>query len=591
MAVIGHEAMIEWQKDDRPFAGIVWGYLALILGTNPLGWHVFALLTRWLSAIALWFLLREIWPRHLQAVASITLLFLLYPGIQQEPRAFIFGLFWLQFALIYMSYYVMIKTVSRSKYQFLLIVLGLTTVSPTWLMNEYFIGLEVLRPLVLWQIVSSQYGSTIAKRSYIVFKHWIPYLSVLCIYLAWRLFFFETTREEVNPLYYATKFALNPIPEILYRLEFVIPDIVQSTLLSWTNILSSDLLHIFSLSSWLSWMVGLTVAIASYFLLLDKSLGNFSIYRPSSNSDQRFHNELIVAGLVAILVGMVPIWLHGVFIGSTGLETRYGLPAMTGACCLLYGLLSKVVGNRKQITIVLSLLLFFAAGSHIKVANDYRHEWLNQKQLYWQLAWRIPSLAPGTVIWIHQEGWQTKRWQSPFDNIHYAAPINLIYRQDDSPERLNYWASLLEDNDDQFFTQIRDDYSYRWQDRNLEFSRLPKHNIVVTFFPPGCLKVLDKNSDQIPYSSKYIQDLAYFSNTDLISQSPSSPAPPFLSIFGPEPKHDWCYYYQKIDLARQFQDWEKLDELRERVSAKGFVPKDVTEWSIYKDSDETINVP
>jgi len=109
---IGQNALVEWQKADRPFAGIVWGYFSLILGSKPLAWHLFALLTKWFCATTFWLMLRAIWPRNVQATAAIALLFLLYPGILQESRAFIFNFIWLQLALIFLSFSIMIILIS-----------------------------------------------------------------------------------------------------------------------------------------------------------------------------------------------------------------------------------------------------------------------------------------------------------------------------------------------------------------------------------------------------------------------------------------------------------------------------------------------
>ena len=30
------------------------------------------------------------------------------------------------------------------------------------------------------------------------------------------------------------------------------------------------------------------------------------------------------------------------------------------------------------------------------------------------------------------------------------------------------------------------------------------------------------------------------------------------AIYGPEPEHDFCYYFEKADLARQFKDWDSV---------------------------------
>ncbi len=32
-------------------------------------------------------------------------------------------------------------------------------------------------------------------------------------------------------------------------------------------------------------------------------------------------------------------------------------------------------------------------------------------------------------------------------------------------------------------------------------------------------------------------------------------------VFGGEPPHDWCYYYERADLARQFGQWDQAVEL------------------------------
>ena len=49
-------------------------------------------------------------------------------------------------------------------------------------------------------------------------------------------------------------------------------------------------------------------------------------------------------------------------------------------------------------------------------------------------------------------------------------------------------------------------------------------------------------------------------------------------IFGPEPAHDWCYYYQKIDLARQKLDWQAAADLADDALSLGLEPADASEW-------------
>jgi hypothetical protein len=60
-------------------------------------------------------------------------------------------------------------------------------------------------------------------------------------------------------------------------------------------------------------------------------------------------------------------------------------------------------------------------------------------------------------------------------------------------------------------------------------------------------------------------------NTAQIIPDPSAPLPD-PEIFGPEPEHDWCYYFQKADLARQTGDWERVISLFKEARQKDFKP-------------------
>ena len=53
---------------------------------------------------------------------------------------------------------------------------------------------------------------------------------------------------------------------------------------------------------------------------------------------------------------------------------------------------------------------------------------------------------------------------------------------------------------------------------------------------------------------------------------------PVPNVFSPEPDHGWCYYFEKAELARQVEDWEKVVELGDEARRVGFAPADGTEW-------------
>jgi hypothetical protein len=53
---------------------------------------------------------------------------------------------------------------------------------------------------------------------------------------------------------------------------------------------------------------------------------------------------------------------------------------------------------------------------------------------------------------------------------------------------------------------------------------------------------------------------------------------PSTVIFGSEPAHGWCYYYQSAELAKQSGDWETVVRLGDEVLAANLTPVDRSEW-------------
>jgi hypothetical protein len=73
------------------------------------------------------------------------------------------------------------------------------------------------------------------------------------------------------------------------------------------------------------------------------------------------------------------------------------------------------------------------------------------------------------------------------------------------------------------------------------------------------------------------EKLIPFSDLSRIIPDPA-PVPPDTDIFGPEPEHTWCYYFQKADLARQTQDWNEVLDLYQQAKQSGFFPENGAEY-------------
>jgi hypothetical protein len=569
----GLPAMVDYQSFDRPIWGWISGIEHQVIGDRPVGWHIYAALTRYVSAIALWFLCRQIWPKRQIEGAAVALLFLVYPGILQESRGFTYGTIWLQLALFIFSLVLMVKSVRTKQYKITLMMMAVLIAGASWSINEYFMGLELLRPFILWVVISEQTDKPL-RRVQSVINYLVLFIITIFGYIVFRLNVFNTTRSEVDPKFFLSEIYLDPVQQFSQRLEHVIPDLVETSLLVWTRVLSEENLRFTSGSTWLAWGIG-TLVIMSVFLLLtnlqsdldDRGLKNRQTIKVWSITG-------IIGGLLAIITGMLPIWYSNVHYISSDGASRYALPAILGAALLITGLLRLVASNSRQLAIYVSILVGIGTVAHVKSANEFRHEWSDQKQLLSQFVWRIPSLEPGTIVWIQSDVWR-KRHPAGYT---YAMPLNLIYAPENNTSKLTYWVLPREEDIEKFRLYETQGGILSRGIRNLRFEGSLAQTIVVWYSPPSCLRVID-NSSEIPNLENHQVNAAKkYSNIDLIIRPDEvSPLVP-ESIFGSNPERDWCFYFEKAELAKQFHNWKRIVELADEARSRGLSPRDTTEW-------------
>jgi len=99
------------------------------------------------------------------------------------------------------------------------------------------------------------------------------------------------------------------------------------------------------------------------------------------------------------------------------------------------------------------------------------------------------------------------------------------------------------------------------------------------YAPPRCLKIVDPEVDRfLPVKPLYIREMTPLSQPDLATEA-SEPATPPASLYGAEPPHAWCYYFEKAELYNQLGEGEQAAAAADAALklTKSFTDKNVSE--------------
>jgi len=215
------------------------------------------------------------------------------------------------------------------------------------------------------------------------------------------------------------------------------------------------------------------------------------------------------------------------------------------------------------------LLLGFSMVTQYNNVAYFRDFWNYERQMWWQLSWRAPDLQDGTTLTaMLPQGYRLA------ESYEVWAPANLIYRPADKEVKISAEA-INQDT----LVAMQGLQSYGKTVRRIDF-KVDFKNMLVLNFPPGgsCLHVMNGKMLEIPENTDpQVLLMDRSSREDLILTGGEAKRPP-EAIFGSEPAHNWCYYYQKASLARQAKDWQAVVTLGDEARSKGLSPLDVSEW-------------
>lgn len=578
----GIEGILKALAVDRPFNGYLLALYYSLLRDNVFFWHFFIFLVRLLGGYALFFLLKKIWPDKLLVVTSITILFLLYPGFLQQPLPLGYGV-WITTLTIWvlsLAFTVLaLRTTNKIKFIFFILISIVIQIN-SFLQLEFFIGMEALRLLIITYILQKKISFKTIKKTLL---YWSPYIIALLLFILWRIFIFKSTREVTDINWVVKTFYFNPAWITKIPLE-IIQGFAQSIIFSYFIPSIINFIRIPLHYAVVSIIFGVTSGILAYFV--------FKKIKEDNYNHKTFGKQLFLIGLVSVLIGLITIIISGRVVRVYYAHDRYTLPLIIGVCFIIVGFLLFKIPQAIHKWILITLISLSVTSNLMN--GFYRVDnWQKQKNLWWQLHWRAPQIKDNAMLIldfppiennnIFKNIINKTRWyQFYWVDYQVWTPGSFFFKFDNLPEK-HFRGDLLAEKD--IIYKIKNNIVETYVDRDIPYIR-DFHNTVVVTVPgdSSCLWVLDKDRNELPfYASELLKSSISYSDVNKLVKS-DIPIKPPEEIFGAEPPHDWCYFFEKASLARQLKNWDKLFQLKKEVIQKNLKPKDPNEWLVFEDN-------
>ncbi len=545
----------------RPFLGPIFYFTTSLIPPVPLYWQIFALVIRFLIGLAAFWAFNQIFPKQQRIAFIATLLILVFPGysqhwvalthINQELIPFIFYL--LSFGFTFKA-----LRENKTTYVIIALLLQLCGIFPT----EYFFGLEGLRFLFLFFF----FDGNIIQRFIKTLKVWWPYLLIWILNALWLIYYYKfgpynSYAVNATQTFTAIMF-LKAALDALWKTGFYI----------WIQVLVLTLSTLPAPASLLS--LGLS---ALSLTLLTPYLLRFA---PEDETHEKtLPISLIVIGVIGILLGRLPSLAASLPLTLQSSFDRFMVSMMIGGSLFIIGLVELLVRNSRAKIYVYAILISLGIGQQFFNANIFRRDWEDQREIYWQMTWRIPAMQPNTVLLTDQ---------MPIDyetDLSFTAPINWMYAPEYTRSDLPYILLYTEKRIGggtlpSLEPNVRITYPYR----TVQFNSSTSNAIVIYMPRNGCLRVLDPaRGDREIYDglAEVLTAAIPLSDPSRIITDTENPAVP---MFFSEPAHEWCYYFMKAQLAQQQGDYEQVVTLGNEAMSSGFKPQDQNEWLVFIDA-------
>jgi len=594
---LGPAMLTQTFSTSRPFWGMIYQVMLPLVGPYPERWQLLVIIIHWLTAVQVWWLIRQLWPGQDRLAFIASALFLVYPGLGQNFLGLMYSHFYIVFNFLLLSFNLSLVAVSwplrpsgsdssvvggrllrreerpprndgeneggeigrkSSIYPILLTLVSLLFSVANLLTMEYFYFIELGRIVLFWIVLRGD------QKRWIKSALWfVPYLLTMISVTLWRAFFFANQNASYS-FNLLSDLKSNPLTAIGDLLTNILRSFWATVPQAWTFIFAPVNQSVVGPRTWVVVAMVLIAAAGAMVWVLTRW--------PKKDEEEKFFpGEWFGLSAVFWFLAGGSFWLVGLVPELKFANDRFTLPFMLGSSLLAAGLI-QLLGKWKRFQIgALAILVGFSAAHHQQLDASFRHDWEVQRGLFNQMSWRIPGIQPGSILLSND---LPVEYSS--DNS-LTGPLNWMYSLPGQMNVMLYFASIRVGST---LPSLEPGQPHELDYRGPIFYGNTSNVLTIYFNPPGCFRVIDPfvegNNRLLPPS---LRDTIAYSNLSVIKFDQEAIRP--TQLYGAEPEHGWCYYFERADLARQMGDWTEVVRLGDIAMGLDDHPNDPVERFVF----------
>ncbi len=567
----GGKIFVEMFRHLRPARGPLFELLFSLFSNNPQPYLILLYVWRLLGGIGALWLFRILWPRQRSATFFMALLYLLYPGFLWWVQGFEYQPMVLSATLQIFSIVFTLKAV-QAKLSYARVIWFVSALITGWgalAFVEYAIGMEVFRWLCVYILFrrgfQSQRQTIVATLRSVAVSLLIP-----IGFLFWHQFIFVNERKAADLSLQMGALLYDPGTGLWWFVH-LFQSLLNVLVFAWTSPFNQTFFSLRLRDALFAF--GLMIVVVALALSINRLIPDANEKDEGLALSRTWQWEAILIGFVGAGAGVLPIIIANRVVTFERFS-HYALPASLAAAAFVMGLTYLLVDSPIRLAAI-SVFVGFAVLTHSALAFHTQTEEALIQEFWHQVSWRVPNLKAGTVLLVNYAGMDYQEGNDvvwgPANFIYYPDPqkqtpvivsIAAARMESDTPKNILEGAEL-----EQNYIVVND---IKYDFDNLLVMTMPSEN--------SCVHVMDQNVAELSVADSALIALgSNRSDIENVLVDAESPVP-MQNIFGTEPSHNWCYYYQKAQLARQLGDWKEIMKINNQVTKLDLHPNDQIEW-------------